>query len=120
MRDNDLLDGFWDEEPMPSAPVPKFNRANGLLDRLMGVQTEDLVAEYTDAPKAKKRKTRTVVCKPVKGKKQRRKRKKFTKVDPGEAVDLLAAWEKKLLKARAMVQKYRQAVKRYQKQGRIK
>lgn len=112
MRNNDLLDGAWGEE-VAVAPQPKFSRANGLLDRLMGVQTQDLFQEYSDTPKPKKRIT---VPKPVK---RKSKRKTFTKVSPGEAVDALAAWEKKLIKARAMVQKYRQAVKRYKKQGRI-
>lgn len=122
MRDNDLLDGAWDQEEIP-APKPVFHRKNAMLDKMMGVgASDDVFEECFDAPKPKKeRKRRTVVCKTSPKKQVKRtKRKKFTKVSPGEAIDLLAAWEKKLLKARAMVQKYRQAVKRYTKQGKIR
>ena len=113
MRDNDLLDGAWSEEVV-IAPPPKFSRANGLLDKLMGIPTQDIFQEFTETPKPRKTRQSKVVKS-----KTTRKRRKFTKVSPGEAVDALAAWEKKLLKARAMVQKYRQAVKRYKKQGKI-
>lgn len=116
MRDNDLLDGAWSEEVV-IAPPPKFSRANGLLDKLMGIQTQDIFQEFTETPKP--RKTRQPKKTKVVKSKTTHKRRKFTKVSPGEAVDALAAWEKKLLKARAMVQKYRQAVKRYKKQGKI-
>lgn len=117
MRDNDVLDAFWGEEPAPTPPPPKFSRANGLLDKLMGVPTQDIFQEFKEIPKPTKRRN----ANPTKVTKTKttRKRRKFTKVSPGEAIDALAAWEKKLLKARAMVQKYRQAVKRYKKQGRI-
>jgi hypothetical protein len=118
MRDNDVLDAFWGEEPAPAPPPPKFSRANGLLDKLMGVPTQDIFQEFKEIPKPCKRRNAKTTPKVTKTK-TTRKRRKFTKVSPGEAIDALAAWEKKLLKARAMVQKYRQAVKRYQKQGRI-
>lgn len=117
MRDNDVLDAFWGEEPAPFPPPPKFSRANGLLDKLMGVPTQDIFQEFKEISKPTKR--RNAKTTKVTKTKTTRKRRKFTKVSPGEAIDALAAWEKKLLKARAMVQKYRQAIKRYQKQGRI-
>jgi hypothetical protein len=123
MRDNDILDDFWGKpEEKPLAPK-KWER-NGCreLDEVFGIKPVHKPVVKPAPIRAVPVPSRsTPVRKPVAAAPapKRRGRKGGKRVSPGEAIDALAAWEKKLLKARKMVQKYRQAVKRYQKQGRI-
>lgn len=142
MRDNCDLDAFWesDVENIPTPVVHKnVRRVNPTLDFLMGVADAEVgVEEYRDPPKAKRGRGRpkkndlfmdatAVIEKPKvimpkaedKPKAKRKRRRKATRVSPDEALGFLSRWVKKLLQARKMVQKYRTAVKRYQKQGRI-
>ncbi len=123
MRDNDLLDGAWDapEEPAPKPTTWKRKSCRD-LDKLMGVEGGDyeddlfVPVKVSSTPKPKPAKKRTAKAKPVR---RNKRRAKATRVDPEEAVAQLQKWVKKLLLARKKVQKYRQAVKRYQAQGRI-
>jgi hypothetical protein len=119
MRDNDLLDGAWDA-PEEQKPAPKVWKRSSCrdLDLLFGVEGEyePPTIVTTPMPVTRERATRVTTRTTTRKKVRRRK---ATKVKPEDAVRLLAIWEKKLLLARRKVQKYRQAVKRYQKKGMV-
>lgn len=121
MRDNDLLDGAWDvpDEPTPKPKTWKRNSCRD-LDKLFGIENGDyeddlFVPVRASEPKKEKLKAKRAE-KPVR---RTKRRAKATRVKPEDAEKLLQVWVKKLLLARKRVQKYRQAVKRYQSQGRI-
>jgi hypothetical protein len=125
MRDNDLLDNFWGHAEEKPLPPKKWERSSCReLDDVFGITPVSPVVKPAPiravpvakpAPKPVKV-TRTAPAAPV----RRKRRAKVVRVSPSEAIDGLAAWEAKLLKARKMVQKYRVAVKRYIKNGKIK
>ncbi len=120
MRDNDLLDGAWDEPIVAPAPPKAWKRKSCReLDALMGIQD----GEYEDEDIFVARPiSKPAIAKPAKAKactKRRKRRAKATRVKPEDARKLLELWVKKLLTARRKVQKYRQAVKRYEKQGKL-
>lgn len=115
MRHNDLLDGAFDApEPPKEKPKEWKRKSSRELDAIFEVDSgdyEDDIFIAKPIPSAPKKEH-----KPVK----RRKRKvKARRVLPEHAEKLLDIWVKKLLLARRKVQKYRQAVKRYKKQGKI-
>ena len=110
MRDNGILDDFWETEEEKPVSTAKWKRGGCKeLDDVFGI--EPVVVKAVVKPAIVK-----PVVKPVK---KRKRRAGFKKVKPDEAASMLAKWEQKLLKARKMVQKYRTAVKRYKKQGKI-
>jgi len=128
MRDNDDLDSvFFGAEPEKPKPKEWKRQSCRDLDMIMGVVSEiakDEVDIFMSAlqPKptaTKERKPKAKRDEKPKRKTTRRKRRTFKKVKPDEAVAQLAKWVKKLMTARKMVQKYRQAVKRYRAQGKI-
>ena len=107
MRDNEILEDFWEAEEEKPVSVAKWKRGGCKeLDDVFGIEPV-VVKAVIAKPK---------LDKPVK---KRKRRTGFKKVKPDEAVSMLTKWEQKLLKARKMVQKYRTAVKRYKKQGKI-
>lgn len=117
MRDNGILDDFWEAEEEKPVSVAKWKRGGCKeLDDVFGI--EPVVVK---AVVAKPKLDKPVIVKPKLDKpvKKRKRRAGFKKVKPDEAVSMLTKWEQKLLKARKMVQKYRTAVKRYKKQGKI-
>ena len=117
MRDNGILDDFWEAEEEKPVSVAKWKRGGCKeLDDVFGI--EPVVVK---AVVAKPVVVKAIVAKPKLDKpvKKRKRRTGFKKVKPDEAVSMLTKWEQKLLKARKMVQKYRTAVKRYKKQGKI-
>lgn len=123
MRDNDLLDDFWGGPEEKPAPPKKWERGSCReLDDVFGIAPVSPVvkpAPIRAVPVSKPapvKATRPSAPAPV----RRKRRAKVVRVSPSEAIDGLAAWEAKLLKARKMVQKYRVAVKRYIKMGKIK
>ena len=124
MRDNGILDDFWEAEEEKPVFVAKWKRGGCKeLDDVFGI--EPVVVKAVVKPVVVKAVVKAVV-KPVIAKpkldkpvKKRKRRAGFKKVKPDEAVSMLTKWEQKLLKARKMVQKYRTAVKRYKKQGKI-
>ena len=116
-RDNGILDDFWEAEEEKPVSVAKWKRGGCKeLDDVFGI--EPVVVK---AVVAKPVVVKAIVAKPKLDKpvKKRKRRTGFKKVKPDEAVSMLTKWEQKLLKARKMVQKYRTAVKRYKKQGKI-
>ncbi len=120
MRDNDLLDGAWDAPEAPK-PAPKEWKRKSCreLDALMGVDSGDYDDDiFIAKPITKPISTGSKSTSP-KSTKRRKRKAKATKVKPEDARKLLELWVKKLLLARKKVQKYRQAVKRYEKQGRL-
>ena len=115
MRDNGILDDFWETEEEKPVSTAKWKRGGCKeLDDVFGI--EPVVVKAVVAKPVVVKAVVKPVVKPVK---KRKRRAGFKKVKPDEAVSMLAKWEQKLLKARKMVQKYRTAVKRYKKQGKI-
>jgi len=129
MRDNGILDDFWETEEDKPVSVAKWKRGGCKeLDDVFGI--EPVVVKTVAKPVVVNPVVKPVIVKPVvvkpvivkpvaKPVKKRKRRAGFKKVKPDEAVSMLTKWEQKLLKARKMVQKYRTAVKRYKKQGKI-
>lgn len=123
MRDNDLLDGAFGapDEPKPTPKAWKRISCRD-LDAVFGIE-----GEYDDdifiPPPVVQQAVRVRVATRSRGAtvatKRRKKRSKTKRVNPEDAMRLLQIWVKKLMTARKKVQKYRQAVKRYQAQGRI-
>jgi hypothetical protein len=116
MRDNGILDDFWETEEEKPVSTAKWKRGGCKeLDDVFGIEPV-VVKAVVAKPAIVKPVVVKAVVKPVK---KRKRRAGFKKVKPDEAASMLAKWEQKLLKARKMVQKYRTAVKRYKKQGKI-
>jgi hypothetical protein len=121
MRDNDLLDGAWDasEEPKPKPKTWKRNSCRD-LDKLFGIDNGDYEDDlFVPVRKSEPKKEKPRAKKADKPVRRKKRRAKATRINPEDAQKLLQVWVKKLLLARKKVQKYRQAVKRYQSQGRI-
>lgn len=121
MRDNGILDDFWEAEEEKPVSVAKWKRGGCKeLDDVFGIEPV-VVKAVVNTVIVKPKLDKPVIVKPKLDKpvKKRKRRAGFKKVKPDEAVSMLTKWEQKLLKARKMVQKYRTAVKRYKKQGKI-
>ena len=124
MRDNGILDDFWEAEEEKPVSVAKWKRGGCKeLDDVFGIEpvVVKAVVNTVVVKAVVKAVVKPVIAKPKLDKpvKKRKRRTGFKKVKPDEAVSMLTKWEQKLLKARKMVQKYRTAVKRYKKQGKI-